>query len=784
MLTRRTLLKLPAVGALTFYLPDAWATPDFRRRALIIGIDKYERPGPTDDGISAPTTGHGSAVAAAQRRFHDLDGAVNDAELMNQILIDRFGFHASDILFLRNEQATREQILHTFQSHLIEAAGAGDVSLFYYAGHGSQVRNLGSDEADQLDETLVPADASSGALDIRDKEMARLYRAALAKKVLLTVVLDSCHSGGMSRGVWNKTGKTRNLPPAPGEVNDPPDVDPLTGKKIPDPSTMGMLFVAAAREDQPAGETTVTERDGSGVEKEVSHGAFTAAFSQTLCSSVANQSVTQLCDRVQAMLAGEGRAQTPICGGAERRSRNLLNQPVGGADFITLPIESVLGKLTVRLRGGSALGLAPGCQLIRTSGESTRLELTRVDLGGSEAKVLGDAPSAALRSGDLYKLETWVASPQAALKVFFSKDGPEKESILATAQALASLHGRNGLRAISEPTTEIQPTHVLYWHEAAYHLERFPADGKAESLGVAPSAENILGALHGASNVRLWAMLPPDRSFAADIRLGAGTRNAAVTVTEETSSCTYLLAGRLKQGALEYSWILKDAVVVDANQARLPLQSDWMTSGSEVTTLANRLARIYGWLNLTGPTGGDPLFPYQLAFAQPGQQDSTGNGPFKFGEQYKFALKCSPEALQQAVESGGVARRYVYVFLIDSTGNATCFFPQPSNGNDQNFLPRTATPAGPRIELTRAPYDFTVSEPGGTDNYFLVASEQPLDPGIFEWTGVRKPTLQRGNENPLEFLFTSTGEGTRGTQAAPSVPATWSIESISRRSGP
>ena len=771
MLTRRTLLKLPALGALTFYLPDAWPTPDFPRRALIIGIDKYERPGPADDGI-APTTGHASAVAAVQRynRFHDLDGAVNDADLMNQILIDRFGFHSSDIRFLRNEQATREQILHTFQSHLIEAAGPGDVSLFYYAGHGSQVRNLASDEADQLDETLVPADASSGALDVRDKEMARLYRAALVKKVLLTVVLDSCHSGGMSRGVWNKTGKTRNLPPDPREVNDPPDVDPLTGKVFPDPSTMGMLFIAAAREDQPAGETTVIERDGAGVEKEVAHGAFTAAFSQTLRSSVGSQSVAQLCERVQAMLAGEGKTQTPICGGAERRSRNLLNHPVGGADFITLPIDSVLGKSTVRLRGGSALGLAPGCQLVRATGERTRLELTRVDLGASEAKVLGDPPSAALRAGDLYKLETWVASPQAALKVFFSKDGPEKEAILATAQVLASLHGRNGLRAISEPAEQIRPTHVLYWHEAAYHLERFPAEGKPESLGVAPSAENILGALQGASNVRLWAMLPPDRSLAAAIRLGAGTANAAVTLTDDTSACTYLLAGRLNQGALEYSWILKDAFVVDADQARLPLQSDWITSPSEVTTLATRLARIYGWLNLTGPTGGDPLFPYQLAFVRPGQQDAIGNGPFKFGEQYKFALKGSPQALQQAVASGGVARRYVYVFLIDSTGNATCFFPQPSNGNDQNLLPRTTDAPAPWIELTRAPYDFTVSEPGGTDNYFLVASEQPLDPAIFQWTGVRKPTLQRGNENPLEFLFTSTGEGTRGDRRRRACP--------------
>jgi hypothetical protein len=773
------------LGALTFYLPDAWPAPDLRRRALIIGIDKYELPSSPEEGEFKPSAVHAAAATAVKRnnRFHDLDGAVNDAELMNQILKDRFGFSSSDICFLKNEQATRDQILHTFQTHLIEAASPGDVSLFYYAGHGSQVQNLASDESDQLDETLVPSDAASGARDIRDKEMVRLYRAALKKNILLTVVLDSCHSGGMSRGVWNQMGKTRNLPPDPRAVNDPPELDPVTGKKLPDPSSMGMLFIGAAREDQPAGETTVTQRDGTGANKETSHGAFTAAFAQVLGSSIAHQSIEQLCDRVQAMLASEGKTQVPICAGAERGSRDLLNQPAGSGGYVTLPIESTLGKTTVRLHGGSALGLAPGCQLVSTSGQPVRLELTRVDLGMSEAKILGAAPTAPLRAGDLFKLETWVASPQAALKVFFAKDGPSADAVLATAKILASLAGRNGLQLISESAEETKPTHVLYWHEAAYHLERYPAEGKTTSLGPAPSVDTILGALDGASNVRLWFMPPPHQLIVADIRLGAGTENAAVDVIDNTAACTYLLTGRLNQGALEYSWIFKDAFLANPNQARLPLQSDWTASADQLTNLATRLGRIYSWLNLIGPTGGDPAFPYQLAFEKPGKKEAAGMGPFKFHDQYKFALQATPEALRQAAESGGVAKRYVYVFLIDSAGNATCFFPDPKNGNDQNLLPRDET-RSPWIELTRNEHDIEVSEPAGTDNYFLIASEQPLDPGIFQWTGVRRRELSRGKGTPLEFLFTSAGESTRGAQAAHSVPATWSIESVSVRSGP
>jgi integrase len=47
----------------------------------------------------------------------------------------------------------------------------GDVRFFYHAGHGSQVPNSLSSEADELDKSLVPSDGN----DIRDKELRRLY---------------------------------------------------------------------------------------------------------------------------------------------------------------------------------------------------------------------------------------------------------------------------------------------------------------------------------------------------------------------------------------------------------------------------------------------------------------------------------------------------------------------------------------------------------------------------------------------------------------------------------
>jgi len=786
VLTRRTLLKLPAVGLLSHFMPFALAAPERRRRALIVGIDKYTKPGlsPSEER-EAMAGAHASDSSKTQsiRRFFDLDGAVNDAEVIDQLLKDRFGLMASDIVLLKNDEATRANILHQFQAHLIDAASPGDMSLFYYAGHGSQVQNLASDEADQLDETLVPSDSETGAPDIRDKEMARLYRAALSKRLLLTVILDSCHSGGMSRGGWNGGGKTRNLPPSSIPINDPPDRDQVTGKKLPDATSLGMLFLAAAREDQPAGETSVTIRDAGGRTRDVAHGAFTDALAQVLQSPVASQSVEQICSRVQAMLASQGSMQVPISAGSSREFRGLLGEPAGTATSITVAVESVTGPATLRLRGGSALGLAAGCVLVRTSTPPFRIELTRVELGISEARLVGAFVNERVRPGDLFRLETWVAPLEQSLAVFFSKDGPGADSVLATAQSLDQLARQGSIELVSEPEPETPPTHVLYWRDNANHLERFPRDGSAVVLGVSPSTDELARAFAAANAVRLWPIVPPDREFASAIRLGTDTENVAVRITDDPANSIYLLAGRLHGGAIEHSWVFKDTLFAAPNQSRLPLRTDWTTSPAQLTSMAARLARIYGWLNLSGPAGGDPAFPYRLVIEKSGGEQQAGSGPFKFGERYKFVLEADPELLRKAADAGGVAKRYVYVFLIDSYGDATCFFPIPANGNDSNLLPRDEMPRR-RIVATREDFDVEISEPAGIDNYFLVASEQPLDPEVFQWTGVRGPETRRGAGNPLEFLFNSVGAGARGGHAIQSVPATWSIQSFSVRSVP
>lgn len=780
MLTRRAVFRLPALGLLA---RAGWPASPTTKRALVVGINEYHSVEPPPESSLPGSTAHSSAAASVQRgTWGALDGCVNDATLMQQILKDRFGFPPANVVFLKDRDATRDRILEEFKRHLIDSASPGDTSLFYYAGHGSQVKNLGSPEAGQMDETLVPVDVPQGARDIRDKEMARLYRAATQKSIALTVILDSCHSGGMARGAWNGTGKVRYVPADPRPINDPPDRDPVTGEKLPDAASLGVLFLFAARDDQLASEASTTERGSDGQATQVPHGAFTAALARVLQSATGGQSVEQICERVQSMLASQGKTQIPICAGKDRGSRGLLGQPAGLGASITVSVVSVGGEGQVRLHGGSALGLAPGCALVRTNGQQVRLELTRVDFTSSEAKMLAGASASAVQPGDLFRLDTWVAHPSGAVKVYFCKTGPDAGAVLAVARAIAGLANGTDIEILSEITTDKPPTHVLDWRDGAYFLERNPADGHPARLGSSPTAGDLSHALAGAGSVRLWAILPPDRLLASNIRLGAGTENLAVQVAGRPADSVYFLAGHLNGGAVEYAWFFKDILGLHPAQARLPLRTDWKPSGEQLTVLALSLARIYGWLNIDSPPGGEESFPYSLGLEKAGTQEKAGGGPFKIGEKFKFVFEASPEALKQADSNGGVDKRYVYVFAIDSTGQAQCLFPDPANGNEKNLIPRGEV-SSPRIEATRNPYDIAISEPVGVDNYFLVATREPMDPGIFQWSGVRSaPESRRGAGSSLEFLFSSVGEGRRGVQAGHTVPVTWSIQSMPLRS--
>lgn len=144
------------------------------------------------------------AIDAYPQWTTSLEGCVNDADAMEQLLTTRFGAKPERLKRLNNQQATRQAVIQTFREHLGQA-GKDDVALFFYAGHGSQVPTgdlFKEIEPDRMNESIVCFDSRDpGKFDLVDKDIAVLIGELTSKGVHVTTIFDSCHSGSVTRAL-------------------------------------------------------------------------------------------------------------------------------------------------------------------------------------------------------------------------------------------------------------------------------------------------------------------------------------------------------------------------------------------------------------------------------------------------------------------------------------------------------------------------------------------------------------------------------------------------------
>ena len=146
------------------------------KKAVVVGIDKYQNP------------------------QWNLQGCALDATIMSGMLQDHFGFPGDNIRLVLDNRATKANILDRLR-WLVQDAKAGDVLAFFYAGHGSQVRDRNGDELeDQIDEILCPHDLSWD--DPLTDDILHEYFSKVPEGVNLTVVFDCCHSGTATRSLF------------------------------------------------------------------------------------------------------------------------------------------------------------------------------------------------------------------------------------------------------------------------------------------------------------------------------------------------------------------------------------------------------------------------------------------------------------------------------------------------------------------------------------------------------------------------------------------------------
>jgi hypothetical protein len=105
----------------------------------------------------------------------------------------------------RSQWPTYENIVNAFKE-LAKRAQPGDQVYIHYSGHGGRTPTTEKffhlKGRDGIDEVLVPMDlGNSEGRYLRDTEVQYLLKTLVDRELLVTVVLDSCHAGGATRGV-------------------------------------------------------------------------------------------------------------------------------------------------------------------------------------------------------------------------------------------------------------------------------------------------------------------------------------------------------------------------------------------------------------------------------------------------------------------------------------------------------------------------------------------------------------------------------------------------------
>jgi hypothetical protein len=280
-------------------------------RAVLVGIDEYESP-------AVPT----------------LRGCVNDVALVRWLLKTCFGVPNEDIRAVVNERATKANILHRLVA-MIRAAEPGDLLVFYFSGHGSQIRDRDGDElVDQLDEVICPYDMDWDARTyILDDDLDAIFD-ALPPDILLEAFFDCCFWGAGPRELTPEPRPQRLradvrylLPPLDIAARAEGEEDQLRVHHLAGSGTFrkaGNVYWSASQEGEPAAEDFVEGRP---------NGVFTYWGCRFIAENLHllqqdEYSREQLVEDLRSYLRSLGYAQTPeLAAPARLRAGRPLEPP-------------------------------------------------------------------------------------------------------------------------------------------------------------------------------------------------------------------------------------------------------------------------------------------------------------------------------------------------------------------------------------------------------------------------------------------------------------------------
>lgn len=185
-----------------------------KTHALLIGIDAYPGPSPSP-----------------------LGGCVNDIDQIQRILLGPLDIGPENVMRLaapldatRHDQGvtsqlpTRANIVQALRSLTDGRVEARDKVFIYYSGHGTSIALAGS-AGSAVCEALVPVDTSfAGGVPrnlLFDLELNRLLRQIAEVTPQVCVILDCCHSTGVTRDAFaqRRAGDSARIVRVPGRFS-------------------------------------------------------------------------------------------------------------------------------------------------------------------------------------------------------------------------------------------------------------------------------------------------------------------------------------------------------------------------------------------------------------------------------------------------------------------------------------------------------------------------------------------------------------------------------------
>ena len=165
--------------------------------ALLVGIDCY-MPNATANGMYAHLHGCVSDVRRIERFLESKRAALNLAQIFTLTASGQ----GSQPTEPPEQWPTYANLVAAFTT-LRDRARSGDQVYIHVSSHGCRAKTIFPDlkSAGGYDEGLVPTDIGSSGHYLRDVELAYLLQQLVDRHLLVTMTLDTCHSGGAVRAV-------------------------------------------------------------------------------------------------------------------------------------------------------------------------------------------------------------------------------------------------------------------------------------------------------------------------------------------------------------------------------------------------------------------------------------------------------------------------------------------------------------------------------------------------------------------------------------------------------